>query len=235
MKQAQETQRSQSLALNCQDISKTFGDIQILKGINLSVQQGEIVVISRRSGMGKSTLMAILAGLDQPSTGAVTLAGHSLAHLSNQEMSKLRRTSVGFIFQRFNLLPSWTALENVEVALRHANLSKPKRQAHASQCLSELGLNDRLGHLPVELSVGQQQRVAVARALAHRPAIIFADEPTGDVDPETGQEILEILVQAVRRWGSTLIVVTHGNFTLTHADRQFTLAEGELKETDLAK
>jgi putative ABC transport system ATP-binding protein len=225
---------SHPVLLECLNLSKVFHlhgrEIPVLNRVQLSVQQGEIVVISGRSGAGKSTLLHILAGLDRPTQGTVTLNNQSLTTLSNQALSLIRQTQIGMIFQRFNLLPSWTALENVQATLFHSTLSLSERQHRARALLTDLGLAERCDHLPFELSVGQQQRVAVARALVNSPALVFADEPSGEVDSETGTEIVNCLVRCVKKQNSTLIVATHGAFPTHIADRRLHLTAGQLTE-----
>jgi len=225
---------SHPVLLECLNLSKVFHlhgrEIPVLNRVQLSVQQGEIVVISGRSGAGKSTLLHILAGLDRPTQGTVTLNNQSLTTLSNQALSLIRQTQIGMIFQRFNLLPSWTALENVQATLFHSTLSLSERQHRARALLTDLGLAERCDHLPFELSVGQQQRVAVARALVNSPALVFADEPSGEVDSETGTEIVNCLVRCVKKQNSTLIVATHGTFPTHIADRRLHLTAGQLTE-----
>ena len=218
--------------LKCRNLHKDFTvrgkRIAVLKGVDLSVARGEVVAISGRSGAGKSVLLWLLSGLDRPTSGEVIFEGHSLGNLSNIELAQLRRDRVGIIFQNFNLIASWTALENVEAALHPNERAEEARQQKAISILSDLGLGDRMDNLPAELSIGEQQRVAVARTLANDPILILADEPTGDVDPETAQEIIEMLTAPVKERGATLIVATHGNFPLDAADRVLMLRDGEL-------
>lgn len=218
--------------LACKGLKKAFKvkgqEIKVLDGVDLSVRRGEVVMIAGRTGVGKSTLLGLLAGLDRPTSGTVTLEGRHLESLSNNEVAVLRRQKMGIVFQSFNLLPSWTALQNVEAALLHTGISKAARQERATQLLTALGLADRLDNLPSEISVGQQQRVAIARALANEPMLIFADEPTGDVDAETGKEIVGYLTAPVKGQKVTLVVATHGTFPVDVADRVFSLADGAL-------
>ena len=219
-------------AVECCALGRTFpsrnGPVQALENISLSVRRGEIIVITGKSGAGKSTLLGLLAGLDSPTAGTVALAGRPLERISNAAIAKLRRDKAGIIFQDFNLLPSWTALENVEAPLMHSGVGRRVRRERVASLLQSLGLGDRLHHLPGELSVGQRQRVAVARALVNNPEIDFADEPAGGVDPETAQEIQDLLLRSVRERGATLIVATHGGFPLTVADRALALKNGTL-------
>ena len=220
------------ILLKCEDLTKSFyvkqKEIQVLKGIDLSINKGEIVVISGKSGTGKSTLLWILGGLERPTSGKLIFEGHSINDLSNEDLAILRRKKFGIIFQNFNLLPSWTAFENVEAAMLHTGISKSVRKERAKTLLNELGLGDRLDNLPSELSIGQQQRVAIARAIANDPSIIIADEPTGDVDPETAKEIITHLITPVKEKKVTLIVATHGVFPLDIADRIFYMNDGKL-------
>ncbi|RAL69699.1 Methionine ABC transporter ATP-binding protein [Dehalococcoides mccartyi] len=184
------------------NISRSFQkgtqSIPVLKEINLRAEPGEVVVIRGKSGAGKSVLLWILSGLDNPDSGRVVFDGLELNSLGNSQRAELRRSRLGIIFQNFNLIGSWTAYENVEIALRNSKLSPLEKSKRINRILSELGLSDRLQNLPAELSIGQQQRVAIARTLATNPELILADEPTGDVDPETGAEIIEMLLTPVK-------------------------------------
>jgi putative ABC transport system ATP-binding protein len=219
--------------LSCSHIKKRFVSrgrtTVVLSDVSMAVHKGQIVVICGRSGTGKSTLLQILAGLDCPTAGRVEIAGRSLEDLNAGELAVLRRQTMGFIFQNFNLIPSWTAGQNVEAALIHTRLTRPQRNQKVHDMLERLELGDRIDHLPSELSVGQQQRVAIARALIHAPAIVFADEPTGDVDPQTANSIMDCLVGLVRRNGTTLIVCTHGEFAPETADQQYFLQDGKIQ------
>jgi len=216
--------------LSCSHITRRFVSrgrtTDVLSDVSMAVHKGQIVVICGRSGTGKSTLLQILAGLDCPTAGRVEIAGRSLEDLSARELAVLRRQTLGFIFQNFNLIPSWTAGQNVEAALIHAQLTRAQRSQKVRDILERLELSDRIDYLPSELSVGQQQRVAIARALVHGPAIVFADEPTGDVDPETAKAIQDCLVGLVRANGTTLVVCTHGEFAPETADQIYLLQDG---------
>ncbi len=218
--------------ISCSNVSKFFTSrgkrTEVLSNITFSVKAGEIVLIRGRSGSGKTTLLQILAGLDRPSSGSVEITGKFIDKLSSAKLAQLRRQNIGFIFQNFNLLPSWTALENVEAALIHTKLTRDERIRKAHELLGELGLADRVDHLPSELSLGQQQRVAVARALINTPKIVFADEPTGDVDSEIAAVIIESLVNLVRSRKASLVVCTHGDFPQEMADRVYILEEGKI-------
>ena len=221
-----------NLILQCKHIEKSFrgrsGEIQILKGIDLSVERGTFVVIFGRSGAGESTLLSILAGLDRPTAGSVIFNGADMRSSSSAQTALLRRNRIGVIFQNFNLISTWTALENVEAALLHRNLSAKKRAPRAASILSDMGLSHRLTSLPSELSIGEQQRIAVARTLAAEPELVLADEPTGSLDPETGSIVLTMLTDHVKKSGATLLVVTHGNFPVSKAQIVYTLDSGRL-------
>ncbi len=226
--------------LKCSNITKSFKvrgkPIEVLKGIDLEVFPGELVVIKGRSGNGKTVLQWILSGIDSPSSGEILIEGIPYNRLTREEFSNVRRKKIGLIFQNFNLIPSWTALENVESALLNSMLSLEQRTQKAVSMLEQMELGERLNNLPVELSVGQQQRVAVARALINEPSLIIADEPTVNVDDETANEMLNFLIPYVREKKSAMVVTTHGHFTGVHlADRVFHLIDGKLTEVNTHK
>lgn len=218
--------------LEIRDLKKHFQDgrrqVRVLEGIDLAVRGGEIVLVTGRSGAGKTTLISLMAGLDRPSGGSVMLDGRPLEDLPNEELTLLRRQKIGIVFQSFNLLPSLTAAENVEAALLPTRMPKADRREKVKSLLVGLGLGDHADRLPLQLSVGEQQRVAVARALVNNPVLILADEPTGDVDDETAGEIIDLLVAPVRQANATLIVTTHGCFTSDVAGRSLGLKDGKL-------
>jgi len=208
--------------------------VHALRGITLGVERGKLTAVMGPSGSGKSTLMHLLAALDEPTEGHVTIAGTRLGELSDTEITKLRREHIGFIFQFFNLLPMLTAEQNIVLPL---TLGGRKPEAgFFDDLLSKVGLQDRLTHRPAELSGGQQQRVAIARALVSRPSVVFADEPTGNLDSKTGGEILDLLRGSVRDYGQTLVMVTHDARAAATADRILFLADGsivkELRDAD---
>ena len=208
----------------------------MLKGIDLEVFPGELVVIKGRSGEGKTVLQWILSGIDSPSSGEILIEGIPYNRLTREELSNVRRKKIGLIFQNFNLIPSWTALENVESALLNSMLSLEERTRKAVSMLEQMELGERLNNLPSELSVGQQQRVALARALINEPSLIIADEPTVNVDDETANEMLDFLIPYVREKKSAMVVTTHGYFTGMHlADRLFHLIDGKLTEVNTHK
>ncbi len=221
--------------LKCSHITKSFKirgkQIEVLKGIDLEVYPGELVVIKGRSGEGKTVFQWILSGIDSPSTGEILFEGTPYNKLTHEELSNIRRKKIGLIFQNFNLIPSWTALENVESALLNSNLSLEERTRRAISMLKKMELGERLDNLPVELSEGQQQRVAIARALINEPSLIIADEPTGNVDEDTASDMLNILIPYIKEKKSAMVVTTHGVFTGMHlADRLFHLKGGLLTQ-----
>jgi putative ABC transport system ATP-binding protein len=209
-------------------LTRRYGEgdtaVDALRGVSLEVRKGELTAVMGPSGSGKSTLMHILAGLDPPTSGEVTIAGTSLAKLNDNELTKLRREHIGFVFQFFNLLPMLNAEENVVLPLSIAG-EKPDK-AWVDQLLQQVGLAQRRDHRPSELSGGQQQRVAIGRALVNKPSIIFADEPTGNLDSKTSGEILELLEQSVRELEQTIVMVTHEPRAAAIADRVLFLDDG---------
>ncbi len=211
------------------DVTRRYGVdgdvcVKALRGVSLDVAAGKLTAVMGPSGSGKSTLMHILAGLDRPNEGEVTIAGTDITGLGDTELTKLRREHIGFIFQFFNLLPMLSAEENVVLPLKLAG-AKPDR-AWVAELTAKVGLSERLKHRPSELSGGQQQRVAIARALVGRPTVMFADEPTGNLDSTTGGEILDLLRESVTELGQTTIMVTHDAQAAAIADRVLFLADG---------
>lgn len=183
-------------------------EVQALRGINLTVKSGEFVAIIGHSGSGKSTLMHIIGILDKPSTGKVTLEDHDVSKLSEEKLANLRNKHIGFVFQAFNLLPKTSAIENVELPLIYSSVSESIRREKAIKALETVGLGERLNHTPNQLSGGQQQRVAIARALINNPSIILADEPTGNLDSKSSDEIIDLLKE-INAKGNTIVLVTH--------------------------
>ena len=210
-------------------VSSPTGPLVILQDINLQIRAGESVAIVGVSGSGKSTLLGLLAGLDIPSDGNVLLDNIVLNRLDEDGRARVRKQRVGFVFQSFQLINSLTALENVMLPLELAGHADPFNAA--SQQLDKVGLSDRLHHYPNQLSGGEQQRVAIARAFANGPAILFADEPTGNLDQETAKKIIELLFALNREQGTTLILVTHDEAVADHCDRHLVLSGGRLVTT----
>jgi putative ABC transport system ATP-binding protein len=216
--------------VSARDVVRRYGEgdtaVEALRGVSLDIAQSRLTAVMGPSGSGKSTLMHILAGLDQPTSGDVSVAGVAIGGLDDTELTKLRRDHIGFIFQFFNLLPMLTAAENIALPLKLAG-GKPD-QAWLTELIETVGLRDRLTHRPSELSGGQQQRVAVARALVSRPSVMFADEPTGNLDSTTSREILALLRDSVDSLGQTTVMVTHDAHAAAIADRVVFLADGHV-------
>ncbi len=202
--------------------------IVALAGVDLRVQDGEWLAIQGPTGQGKTTLLQILGGLDRPTSGVVDFDGRDLAALRESQVNRVRASSIGFIFQTFNLIPTLNAQENVEAALVPLGVDVSERRARAAQALSDVGLADRARHLPSELSGGQQQRVAIARALVKRPTVLLADEPTGNLDEVTRDEIIGLLERLWREHGLTLILVTHDSTVAARAQRIGLMQQGQL-------
>jgi putative ABC transport system ATP-binding protein len=212
------------------DVRRRFGEgaaaVDALDGVTVSFERGRFSAIMGPSGSGKSTLMHILAGLDRPTSGSVVLDGVEITGLDDGDLTRLRRDKLGFVFQFFNLIPVLTAEENIVLPLSIAG-EKPDRE-WLDRLIETVGLGDRLTHRPAELSGGQQQRVAVARALVSRPAVVFADEPTGNLDSKASEEVLMLLRRAVDEFGQTVVIVTHDPEAASHADRLLVLRDGHL-------
>ena len=223
-------ERAPSGVVAAREITRRYGEgdtaVAALCGVSIDVEQGKLTAVMGPSGSGKSTLMHILAALDRPTSGSVWIAGTKLGELNDTEITKLRRQHIGFVFQFFNLLPMLTAEENVLLPLTIAG-EKPD-PAWRDQLLKTVGLDDRREHRPAELSGGQQQRVAIARALISKPTVVFADEPTGNLDSKTGAEILELLRNSVEDYGQTTVMVTHDPRAAAIADRILFLADGRI-------
>jgi len=200
-------------------------EVQALGGVSLNIGEGEFVSIMGPSGSGKSTLMHTIGCLDTPSSGKVFLEGKEISKFSEEQLAEIRNQKIGFVFQQFNLLARTSALENVALPLTYTPLKENERQRKAQEVLAEVGLSDRLGHFPSQLSGGEQQRVAIARALVNNPAIILADEPTGNLDSKSGKEIMGIL-KNLHQKGHTVIVVTHDPNVASRAERTIELRDG---------
>ena len=212
------------------EVTRRYGEgdtaVDALRGVSLEIQSGQLTAVMGPSGSGKSTLMHILAGLDRPTSGDVTIDGRSITKLGDNELTKLRRRHIGFVFQFFNLLPMLTADENITLPLSIAG-QKPERGWY-DELIRRVGLEDRRTHRPSELSGGQQQRVAIARALVARPTVVFADEPTGNLDSTTSAEILDLLRDSVDAYGQTTVMVTHEPRAAAIADRVLFLDDGRI-------
>jgi putative ABC transport system ATP-binding protein len=218
--------------VSASEVTRRYGEgeatVEALRGVSLQVKPGELVAVMGPSGSGKSTLMHLLAALDTPTSGTVTIAGQDVGSLSDSDVTKLRREHIGFVFQFFNLLPMLDAEENIRLPLTIAG--EKADPEFFEDLLKRVGLTDRRSHRPAELSGGQQQRVAIARALVSQPSVVFADEPTGNLDSKTGGEILELLRASAEELNQTMVMVTHDANAATIADRVLFLADGVIVE-----
>jgi putative ABC transport system ATP-binding protein len=205
------------------------GGLTVLKEINLEIKQGEFIAITGPSGSGKSTIMHLLGALDVPSFGKIYLKGENISNMSESSLAFLRGNTIGFIFQQFNLLPTFSALENVMMPLELTNLSDKEARKKAEELLTQMGLKDRMNHKPLELSGGQQQRVAIARALANNPEIILADEPTGNLDSKTGKFVMDFL-DKLNKQNKTIILVTHELGLVDYASRVIYIRDGSIEK-----
>ena len=217
--------------IEIKDIYKIYNpgenEVRALDGISLNVEHGEFLAIVGQSGSGKSTLMNMLGLLDIPTSGTYTLDGVDVKDMTDDELSEIRNKEIGFIFQGFNLIPSLTAVENVELPLVYRGMKKEERNKLALEALERVGLSHRLDHLPKQMSGGQQQRVAIARAVAARPPIILADEPTGNLDSHSGVEVMKILHE-LHQEGRTVILITHDNDIASEAERVIKISDGQI-------
>jgi putative ABC transport system ATP-binding protein len=214
------------------DYGSGGGPVHALRGVDLRIGRGELFVVRGRSGSGKTTLLNLLGGLDRPTSGQVILDGREISGLAEDALVDVRRTTIAFIFQAFGLIQILSAAENVEVPLRLVRTAPAERQQRVDELLDLVGLAERAGHRPHELSGGEQQRVAIARALANRPKLLLADEPTGQLDSETGLRIMRLIRSVVRNEGVTAVVATHDPLMLDVADRVVELADGRLVGTE---
>ena len=219
------------LLIEARDLVKTYtmGDqtVHALRGVTLSIAAGEFVAIMGASGSGKSTLMNILGCLDLPTTGHYQLAGEAVDAMAQDQLASIRNRRIGFVFQQFNLLPRTSALENVELPMLYAGIKADERRSRAQAALARVGLAERSGHTPSELSGGQQQRVAIARALVNQPQFILADEPTGALDTQTSEDIMQLLTQ-LNTQGMTVVIVTHENDIAAWARRKLLFKDGQI-------
>ena len=220
------------MIINVKDIKKSYTvgtqEVNALRGINLSVEKGEFISIMGPSGSGKTTLMNIIGCLDKPSSGEYELNGSLVSKLEDDELASIRNKEIGFVFQSFNLLAKNSVLENVMLPLKYAGFNKSEAVKKSNEVIDKVGLSDRLAHTPAELSGGQQQRVAIARALVNKPSIIFADEPTGNLDSKTGKEVMTIFKE-LNASGQTIILITHEESIANQSNRIITIKDGLIK------
>lgn len=215
------------------NLSKTYrkgsvGEVKAVNEVCLEVPEGQFLTILGPSGSGKTTLLNLIGGLDKPTGGKVILGGLELSKLSESELVRVRREKVGFVFQAFNLIPTFSALENIEAALAPTGMPKNERLERSTELLELVGLERRANHLPAELSAGEQQRVAIARAFANKPRVLLLDEPTGNLDTKTGKEILKICHKAAKDQGQTVVAVTHAGYVRGYTDRLLFMRDGKL-------
>jgi putative ABC transport system ATP-binding protein len=226
------------MLIEVNNLKKTYqlGDIEVpaVRGIDMAIEKNEYLAIMGPSGSGKSTLMNIIGCLDVPSEGSYILDSKDVSKMTDDELAEIRNRKIGFVFQTFNLLPRADALHNVELPLIYSGLPRAKRREMAESALNKVGLGDRMHHKPNELSGGQRQRVAIARALVNNPAIILADEPTGNLDSNTGEEIMEIFEQ-LHSGGNTIILITHEAYIANHSNRVVRLLDGLIQSDDKTK
>jgi putative ABC transport system ATP-binding protein len=229
------TAAAERALIEIEDLTKRYmmgsQEVWALDGVTLSIEEGEYVAVMGPSGSGKSTLMNMLGCLDTPTGGTYHLRGEDVSTFSDNDLAEIRNREIGFVFQTFNLLPRVNCLRNAELPLIYAGMSKRERRERAAEVLESVGLGDRLDHRPNELSGGQRQRVATARALVNRPSLLLADEPTGNLDTETGSEIMQLL-EALHRQGNTILLVTHEPDIARHARRIIHLRDGTLEEDE---
>jgi putative ABC transport system ATP-binding protein len=227
------TQECEDCVIEARDLTKVYkmGEVEVhaLRGLSMRIMRGEVVAIMGPSGSGKSTLMNMIGCLDRPTSGEYYLDGVPVANLKDDQLAEIRNGKVGFVFQSFNLLSRATALANVELPIRYSGMSRGRRE-RAQTALEQVGLGDRLYHRPNELSGGQQQRVAIARALVNDPAIILADEPTGNLDTKSGEEIMHLLLSLNKERGTTLIIVTHDPDVAAQTQRSIHIRDGVVVE-----
>ena len=222
--------------INVDSVHKSFDlgetSVHALKGVTFRIEKGEFVSIMGPSGSGKSTLMNIIGCLDTPSEGTYFLNQRNVGQLDEEQLAGIRNKEIGFIFQQFHLLPRSTALENVALPLKYASVQRTEQLSRAEEVLNKVGLSDRLSHKPTELSGGEQQRVAIARALVNSPSILFADEPTGNLDSKTGSEVLEIFKELNEK-GQTIVVITHERDIAKQSHRTITIKDGEIESDSM--
>ena len=228
---------SDEIVIKTRNLSKEYrvgeNAIRALDNVNVEIRRGEFVFISGKSGSGKSTMLNMLAGLESPTSGEIEILGEHIEKLSENERLRFRRKNIGFVFQSYNLMPQYTTLENIALPLAIRKMPKEKREKIARQILRLVGLEEYASHRPTELSGGQQQRVGIARAIITRPPIVFADEPTGNLDTKTSAEIMELLSGVFRKWGTTFVLVSHDLDMKKYTDRMICFSDGQVSDTSV--
>ena len=215
--------------INIKDIKKSFGSLQVLRGVNLHIDKGEVISIVGPSGAGKTTLLQLIGALDRPTSGSILFNGRDLASMSDKQLATFRNRQIGFVFQFHQLLPEFTALENIIIPALIAGRSRSEAEKEAMELLGIMGLQERAGHKPSELSGGENQRVAVARALINKPALILADEPSGSLDSKNKEELHNLFFELRARYGQTFLIVTHDEELARTTDRTIRMVDGVVK------
>ena len=216
--------------IDIKDIKKSFGSLQVLRGVNLHIDKGEVISIVGPSGAGKTTLLQLIGALDRPTSGSILFNGRDLASMSDKQLATFRNRQIGFVFQFHQLLPEFTALENIIIPALIARRSRSEAEKEAMELLSIMGLQERAGHKPSELSGGENQRVAVARALINKPALILADEPSGSLDSKNKEELHKLFFELRARYGQTFLIVTHDEELARTTDRTIRMVDGVVKQ-----
>ncbi len=216
--------------IDIKDIKKSFGSLQVLRGVNLHIDKGEVISIVGPSGAGKTTLLQLIGALDRPTSGSILFNGRELASMSDKQLATFRNRQIGFVFQFHQLLPEFTALENIIIPALIAGRSRSEAEKEAMELLGIMGLQERAGHKPSELSGGENQRVAVARALINKPALILADEPSGSLDSKNKEELHKLFFELRARYGQTFLIVTHDEELARTTDRTIRMVDGVVKQ-----
>lgn len=221
--------------IQIENLTKSFGDLQVLKGVNLTIEKGEVVSIVGSSGAGKTTLLQLIGTLDKPTSGTIRFGGEDLSRLSNKRLAAFRNRHIGFVFQFHQLLPEFTALENIVIPALIAGRKRAEAETEAMQLLEVMGLSGRAHHKPAEMSGGENQRVAVARALINHPDVVLADEPSGSLDSKNKEELHKLFFDLRDRYGQTFVIVTHDEALASYTDRTLHMVDGVIQDYDVKK